>query len=513
MNYLANIKRILDSDAGLIIEDMSQPDIKKVVDNRFSLIKQSVERVENKDDNFYTELVKLISNYINELCDKKIEDFPIIVFDENSEEIAQEYDELNSSDMLNLTHANKELSKKLFEYVCSILEVNKDVKLDIETLKKLLNRNPKLFTLSVEESYLYRTFDYKKLIKIINENGTLEKSNISIDDIYQILFDTCQLNNQDVFCGLVTPEQFSKNHKKIDEMLSCCNAKAFVEITNIITRNFDKKFDRLSFAKNRSKDKFCERLIIELLYSYVKDEDCNLIHQILTDSEIQIDYDRYYADYKGQTNLKSLIALSKNPIIIKDLLSKEQNVQDYYWHGESGIQLFRLYGIIGDYEKALTNFNEKYNYGRDYTEDFDDDFNRVGHTYGGWDYEDSVAVFVNDVCTSFNEQNTDYSMCKAIINKILNNDKVKYINLEETLPVVQEILSDEDFKALLDTLVLKRNSGNLGFIVSEKNNEDSFFNRYVIRLASEEEVQDYLSSLNKKEKAKVLSLNPTKKDD
>ena len=104
-------------------------------------------------------------------------------------------------------------------------------------------------------------------------------------------------------------------------------------------------------------------------------------------------------------------------------------------------------------------------------------------------------------------------MCKAIINKILNNDKVKYINLEETLPVVQEILSDEDFKALLDTLVLKRNSGNLGFIVSEKNNEDSFFNRYVIRLASEEEVQDYLSSLNKKEKAKVLSLNPTKKDD
>ena len=46
-----------------------------------------------------------------------------------------------------------------------------------------------------------------------------------------------------------------------------------------------------------------------------------------------------------------------------------------------------------------------------------------------------------------------------------------------------------------------------------ENNEDSFFNRYVIRLASEEEVQDYLSSLNKKEKAKVLSLNPTKKDD
>ena len=293
----------------------------------------------------------------------------------------------------------------------------------------------------------------------------------------------------------------------IDEILNCCNAKSFVEITNIITRNLDKNFDRLAFAKNRSKDKFCEKLIIELLhYYYFTDEDCDLIHQILTDSEIQIDYDRYYADYIGQTNLKSLIALSKNPIIIKDLLSKEQNVQDYYWHGDSKIQLFRLYGIIGDYEKALVNFNEKYNYGCDYTENFDDDFNRVGYTYARCLYEDSVVGFINDVCTSFNEQNTDYSMRKVIINKILNNDKVKYFNLEETLHSIQKVLSDEDFKTLLDTLVLKRNSGKLGFIISEENSEITLLNRYVIRLASEEEVQDYLSSINKKEK--VLSLNP-----
>ena len=511
MNYLKNIKKILDSDAGLIIEDMSQSANKKVIDNRFFLIKQNVELVENKDDNFYYELIKIISNYINQLCDKKVEEFPRIVFDKNGKKVSQEYDKINLSDKFNLTRANKELSEKLFEYVCSILEINKDVKLDIETLKRLLNRNPKLFPLLIEESYLYRTFDYKKLINIINENGTLKKSNISIDDIYQILFDTCQLNNEDVFCGLVTPEQFSKNHQMIDEILNCCNAKSFVEITNIITRNFDKNFDRLAFAKNRSKDKFCEKLIIELLHYYhFTDEDCDLIHQILTDSEIQIDYDRYYADYIGQTNLKSLIALSKNPIIIKDLLSKEQNVQDYYWHGDSKIQLFRLYGIIGDYEKALVNFNEKYNYGCDYTENFDDDFNRVGYTYARCLYEDSVVGFINDVCTSFNEQNTDYSMRKVIINKILNNDKVKYFNLEETLHSIQKVLSDEDFKTLLDTLVLKRNSGKLGFIVSEENSEITLLNRYVIRLASEEEVQDYLSSINKKEK--VLSLNPTKKD-
>ena len=409
--------------------------------------------------------------------------------------------------MFNLKKANEKLSKNLFEYVCSILEANKDIKVDIKTLKRLLNRNPKLFSLFIEKTYLYRDFNYKKLVKIMNENGTLEKSNINIDDIYQILFDTCQLNNQDVFCGLVSPEQFSQNHQKIDEMLSRINAKAFVEITNIIRCNFDKNFDRLSFAKNRSKDKFCESLIIELLHYYTKDEDedCNLIHQILIDPEIQIDYDRYYADYIGQTNLKSLIALSKNPIIIKDLLSKEQNVQDYYWHGETSIQLFRLYGIIGDYEKALTNFNTIYNYMHDYTEEFDDDFNRVGHTYAGWDYKDFIAEFINDICTSFNKQKVDYSMRKTIINEILNNDKVKYINLEETLPAVQDVLSDEDFKTLLDTLVLKRDSGNLGFIVTEENTEYSFFNRYVIRLSSEEEVQDYLSSLNNKEKTKILS--------
>ena len=96
-------------------------------------------------------------------------------------------------------------------------------------------------------------------------------------------------------------------------------------------------------------------------------------------------------------------------------------------------------------------------------------------------------------------------MRKTIINEILNNDKVKYINLEETLPVVQDVLSDEDFKTLLDTLVLKRDSGNLSFIVIEENTEFSFLNRYVIRLASEKEVQDYLSSLNNKEKTKILS--------
>lgn len=511
MNYLNNIGIILESDPGLVIEDITKSTEKKVIDNRFNLIKQNIELINNKDVRFYTKLIKIISYYMDQLYDKNVEDFPSVVFDKNGEIDPQDYDEINSSDMFNLTCANKELSKELFEYVCNILEDKKNVKLDIDTLKCLLNRNPKPFDLSVEESYLYRPFDYKKLVNIIKENDTLKKSNINTDEIYQLLFDTSQLNNQDVFCGLVTPEQFNKNHQKIDKILSNCNAKSFGEITNIIRHNFDKNYDRLSFVKNRSKDKFGERLIIELLHLGVDEEDCNLIHSILIDSEIQIDYNRYYADYTGQTNLKSLIALSKKPIIIKDLLSKEQNVQNCYWHGESGIQLFRLYGIIGDYEKALTDFNDNYYYGGDYTEDFDDDFNRVGYTYGGWDYEDSVAEFVNDVCTSFNEQNTDYSVRKTLINNILNNDKVKYINLEETLSPIKKVLSDEDFKELLKNLFLKKHSGRLEFIVSEEIDDDSFLNQYVIRLANEKDIHNYLSSLSKS-KTKVLRLNSDKKD-
>ena len=110
MNFIKNIKKILDSDAGLIIEDMSQSANKKVIDNRFFLIKQNVELVKNKDDNFYYELIKIISNYINQLCDKKVEEFPRIVFDKNGKKVSQEYDKINLSDMFNLTRANKELS-------------------------------------------------------------------------------------------------------------------------------------------------------------------------------------------------------------------------------------------------------------------------------------------------------------------------------------------------------------------------------------------------------------------
>ena len=109
MNYLETIKRILDSDAGLIIEDMSQSKNKKVIDNRLGLIKQIVNQADNKDDKFYTRLIKLISYYINQLYNEKVEDFPSIVYDGKFKKVEQKYDELNLNDMFNLKKANEEL--------------------------------------------------------------------------------------------------------------------------------------------------------------------------------------------------------------------------------------------------------------------------------------------------------------------------------------------------------------------------------------------------------------------
>ena len=514
MSCLENIKRILDSDAGLIIESVLGESEKKVVDNRFSLIEKCVEQAENKDDSFYAELIRLVSSYIDKLYDGET-DVSTTVFDENGEELELEYDFLSTSDIFILKYANKDLAKRLFEYVCSILEVNKDVKLDAETLKRLLNRSPKKNTISVEGGLLYRRFDYKRLAGIIKRNETLKKSNISVDDIYQILYETWQLNNQNVFGELVTPAEFNQNHQKIDEVLNVCDARSFVEITNIIIRTFDKNFDRFKFAKKRSEDNFHEGLIISLLrHSAVEEENYALIHQILTDPEIQIDYDLYYADSVGYTDLRSLIALNGGPVIIRDLLSKEQNIRNYYQHGGARIQLFRLYAIIGDYEKALADFNKNYDCTCDYTDEYNDELDRGECAYGYWDYYDSLAELVTYVCDSFDKRNIDYQTRISVINGILNSNRVRYINLEETLPAIERVLSEEDFKALVDSLVLKRDSGALSFIISEEKNDDNMFiNCYVIRLASEEETQSYLGTLIKKDSTKAIGPMPAKQDD
>ena len=218
----------------------------------------------------------------------------------------------------------------------------------------------------------------------------------------------------------------------------------------------------------------------------------------------------YSADFTGETNLKSIIALSNNKTIIKDLLSKEQNIQKYYRHGDHDIGLYTLYAIVGDYEKAIASFEENYNFKHDLC-DIDKTWDKSGYTYGDYGYYDSLARFIESVCDSFKENNVDYSTIINLINRIINSKKVKYINLEKTLIPIQKVLSDDDFKLLVDALLEKHNSGNLEFITV--NDYEGMFTRYKINIASEDEIQEQLETLNRKEKNKILSLKPIKKDD
>lgn len=337
---------------------------------------------------------------------------------------------------------------------------------------------------TIEDDYIGRTFDFEKLSQILHKNETLKKSNIVIDDIYQLLIETCELHNENVFTNLITSEQYKENHKKIDEILISCNAKLFVQITNIIRNNFDKDFELFSIAKKRNENNFCERLIIELLEWHTDEKD----------------YDLYAQDYIGDAKLKSIIALSGNRTIIRDLINSG-NIQNYYSNGDHRIQLYTLYATIGEYEKALTNFKEIYSF----TDDLDDEdktWNTSGYAYGGWGYRDSLARFIKRMCNSFQEYDTDYLTAVSLISQIINDEKVKYLNIEETLTPIKKILTKKDFNLLISDLLEKWKSGNINFL--SINEHQDMFSRYIISIASEEEVLTEFNNLTKTDKSRIL---------
>ena len=441
--------------------------------------------IENKDDAFYSGLIKLISIYVDKLYDSKVDNPPVLVFNIDGELIPQNQERLSHWDKYYLSGANCDFSKNLFLYVCDILKANPNIKLDLDTLRKLLNRSPKLFTLSIETDFISRSLDFKNLSKIMHENQTLKKSGLSIDDIYQLLIDTYQLDNEDVFGTLVERDDFKANNKKIIDLLSNCNSSTFVKITDIILRNFDKNFDRMTLVKARKEKDFPELLITRMGLSYINKDDCNFIHQLLNDEDISIDYDFDYFDYYGQTSLKEIIALSEKRTLIKDLLSKPENIQDYYWHGEIIIELYQLYAIIGDYENALNHFKNHY-----YFESIKNGQIEVEYTY-----EDSLAKFIKNICNSFIADNIDYIKRKEIIDSILASENVRYINIDETLPIIQTVLSSEDFEELINTLVERYNSGTLGFITCEKTVYERF-----IKISSEDEINKSLAALREHSK-------------
>lgn len=505
---IENVKKILEQEANLsIVNKEGMKDLleeendveKKVKDNRFALLKEMIAAYPKKDEAFYESLIQVISTFINQLYERKI-DFCKVNIDNLDESIASIGTiHFSAEDKYILEGANRDLAELLFDAVCSILESNTDIKLSKDTLLNLLKRSPKPLSMSIEEEYVDRPFGFERLAKILNENHTLAKSSISTEDTYQLLYDACQLHSE-VFVYLVSGEEFKKSHKKIDEILMKCSAKFFVEITNIIIKYFDKDFDRFSIAKKRQ-NKFCSHLVITLLSSCPKEEDYNLIHQILTDPEIAINYNMKISDRCGESDLKSRIALSGNRIIIKDLLSKEDNLKNRYFHGDYSIPLYTLYAILGEYEKALANFEASYHFNYD-LDDEDETWDRFGYAYGGWEYQDSLAEFINELCKSFKQDNIDYSMIVNILSRIINNANVRFLNLDKTLIPIQTVLTPEDLKLLTDALAEKYNAGNIRFLVLE--DHMSTFTRYIIRIANDEEVKKQLVELG--EKGIILAL-------
>lgn len=494
LNELEKVKEYLDSSP--ILDKTKGNSFKKnIIDNRLELIKRYIESISNKDANFYSKLIELLSIYIDKLYDCKFADFSNKFFDKEGN-LIEEYpkEKLKFFDEIDLEGANRDFSRNLFDYVCMILDANEDIVLDIETLKRLLNRNPKPFTLSVELDYTYRTFKFKKLAKIINKNKTLVKSNITIDDIYQILIDTYQLDNYEVFGKIITPEDFKTNNKKIINFLKVCNSSAFVEVTDIIISYFDKEFDRLKYIKEKLDKNYAENLIVKILKTRFSENDVNLVHQLLNDESISIDYGFSYYDYYGHVGLKDSLAFSKNRTLIRDLLSRPEGIENCYFSGDWKIQLYRLYAIIGEYEKALEIFSSNYDYSYDFTEDFTNGFNKDGYAYGEFAYSDSLVNFVKDVCNSLSKDELDYSYKKDIINRVLNSSNVKYINLEEIMPIIKEVLSDVDYEEVLKSLIERYNSSNLGFIAVKETRESTYC-YYTIRILNESEVQITLEKL------------------
>lgn len=106
------------------------------------------------------------------------------------------------------------------------------------------------------------------------------------------------------------------------------------------------------------------------------------------------------------------------------------------------------------------------------------------------------------MCEPFKEDNTDYVTVKKSIDRILNSENVKCVNLEETLESIGDVLTPEDLESLVDTLLKKYKRGEICFLsICE---HKSMFTQYKISKASKEEVEKQLSELSKKGKIKIL---------
>lgn len=447
---LHQIKEILQSDASCEIKTQRKGnDLKttiKIEDNRFYNIRQLVKQIEQKNNKNYRKLIELISDYIGQIYDK--EDF------DNGTVCSNYYNYKQKK-------ANDDFANQLFDYICKILKTNPDITLSIETLKKLLEQKSQLN--SDEE----RSLRFDKLAKILSTNKTLKKSGINTNEIYQILIQTSQLSNNEVFPFLITPEQFNEDHEQVDEFLKNCYAYDFIEVTDTIRACFDEKFDRLPFVLDNTKEHFAEDLIYYLSYwRHIKTDDFNIIHKLLSDKNRKIDFHRSFANMDDCPELYEVIMSYGDKTIIRDML-EHPNTKDIYNFNSFGrsLKLCEICCYLGEYEKFLKELNK--NKGAEYlSEDKKVDYHLKQDNYITFNnYPQNLRTnYILEICDSLKSQNVDYNRIIHIISLIINDDNLNYFEPDRILPKLQELLSEEDFKDLLNVIVQKQKENKITLI-------------------------------------------------
>lgn len=409
-----------------------------------------------------------------------------------------------------VTRSDRRLAENLFRYIGTILENYPDITLRKETITRLFNTNPELFPFSVDEIYDDRMLDYVSLAAIMNQNKTLEKSGFTTEDILKLLIDTYQVRNEKIWREFLTPEQLQTSHQTIDEFLSHCNAKMFVHISNIITRNFDANYDRYTLIKEHSKDNkaFPTAVLKELSHVAETEADYQLMKRLLTDDEIQIDWNLSHRDYFSETdiNLKTDLALTRNPKILSILLQDSNRIHTYYSYDEAiYISLFEIYAILGDYEKSIQTFEEKFHDNQNYASYVDNPQKKLQKgipivipPY----FQDVFTQYIETLVKSFEDRKINENKRKEILSRVFNSKTITYINPAEVLEEIEPTLSKETFQELVTRLREREQNGEIRFVTREEYGLDQ-----IIRTIKEDEVERVFSEFQPK---KTFTYTPQK---
>ena len=400
-----------------------------------------------------------------------------------------------------VTRSDRRLAENLFRYIGTILENYPDITLKKETITRLFNTNPELFPFSVDEIYDDRMLDYVSLAAIMNQNKTLEKSGFTTEDILKLLIDTYQVRNEKIWREFLTPEQLQTSHQTIDEFLSHCNAKMFVHISNIITRNFDANYDRYTLIKEHSKDNkaFPTVVLKELSHVAETEADYQLMKRLLTDDEIQIDWNLSHRDYFSETdiNLKTDLALTRNPKILSILLQDSNRIHTYYSYDEAiYISLFEIYAILGDYKKSIQTFEEKFHDNQNYASYVDNPQKKLQKgipivipPY----FQDVFTQYIETLIKSFEDRKINENKRKEILSRVFNSKTITYINPAEVLDEIEPTLSKETFQELVTRLREREQNGEIRFVTREEYGLDQ-----IIRTIKEDEVERVFSEFQPK---------------